>query len=98
MIVVFYEDESIVRDSQYDGKKCGAPGSSHRVFELRGNDARIENCLSECKKNKNCVAFSGDWRQWCNGKRLCNWCIGCDMDLTDQHSYAIAFRRKGKSF
>lgn len=83
----FYIDETIVRDHQYDDLKCGASGSSHRVFDLRGNDARIENCKRECAKNEKCVAFSGVWRQWC---------IGCDIVLTEQHLDAISFKKKGK--
>jgi hypothetical protein len=75
--------DNIIRDDQGDNKKCAYSGSN-RVFVLRGGDALEHKCRKACTINERCIAFSGIWN---------SWCIGCDVELTDNHNGAIAFKK-----
>ena len=38
--------------------KCGDIGDKHRLFDLRGSEATLDNCKEKCKNAPLCKAFS----------------------------------------
>ena len=84
----------MVKDPKHDNKKCGPEGSSKRVFKLKGKRATESNCKKVCMKERECVALSGRWN---------NWCAGCKVELDEPtlnlyDRNAIAFKKIGMIF
>ena len=77
------------RDPQNDGKKCGTVGSDFRTFKLTKEDAQESKCKKKCAEQKDCVAMSGKWH---------DFCIGCKVELNNSQFGTKAFRKleKGK--
>ena len=78
--------DNIIPDPGRDNKKCSYANKANRVFVLRNGDAQEQNCRRACNDDENCVAFSGIWNIWC---------IGCSVQLTENHNGAIAFKKTG---
>ena len=64
--------------------KCGDIGDKHRLFDLRGSEATLDNCKEKCKNAPLCKAFS---------MQSNIWCIGCDICPSFKHTGAQAYRR-----
>jgi len=74
---------TIVPDPGLDGKKCGNPGDSGRLFRLEHGYAKESSCTSMCSTTPGCVAYSAQFG---------HWCIGCDRPLDTDDARATAFK------
>merc|ERR1719166_411244 len=63
--------------------KCGMPGDSGRVFDLRDHEAIESKCREKCSATPECIAYSGIFGQWC---------IGCNRPPDEEHTGAKAFK------
>ena len=75
---------SVIADESKNGKKCGVPGNTNRVFDLRNGDAKEAWCIDACEADDDCVAFSGVFG---------SWCIGCKVALDTAQTGAIAYKK-----
>ena len=75
---------SVIADESKNGKKCGVPGNTNRVFHLRNGDAKEAWCIDACEADDDCVAFSGVFG---------SWCIGCKVALDTAHTGANAYKK-----
>ena len=75
---------SVIADESKNGKKCGVPGNTNRVFDLRNGDAKEAWCIDACEADDDCVAFSGVFG---------SWCIGCKVALDTAHTGATAYKK-----
>jgi hypothetical protein len=71
-------------DEDNNGKKCGAPGNAHRLFDLRGPEATDTKCDAECQNHPDCITYSYVFE---------DWCVGCDQVLTSGHAGAVARKK-----
>ena len=71
-----------MRDPENDGKMCG--DSQSYAFNRNGSSATTLNCYDSCDSNKDCVAFSGVYGEWC---------IGCTTELSVPQKDAMAFKK-----
>ena len=62
-----------------------------RVFDLRGESATESKCKEECMNNNLCVAFSGEWNEWCIG---CKFELNNENIVTPVHTGAIAYKKR----
>ena len=62
-----------------------------RVFDLRGASATESKCKEECMNNILCVAFSGEWTEWCIG---CKFEFSNELIVTPAHPGAIAYKKR----
>ena len=75
---------SVIADESKNGKKCGVPGNTNRVFDLRNGDAKEAWCIDACEADDDCVAFSGVFG---------SWCIGCKVALDTAQTGATAYKK-----
>ena len=75
---------SVIADESKNGKKCGVPGNTNRVFDLRNGDAKEAWCIDACEADDDCVAFSGVFG---------SWCIGCKVALDTAETGATAYKK-----